>query len=331
MLGINHALARRLLEAGCSVVIADLALRPESEATVAEYPHPSPVSGNASAVFHRTDVANWGHLTNLWETALKTFGQVHIVVNGAGVYEPPWSSYWNPPGISPLSKDLVDAEVGTYRIFNINVTGPIRLSQIAIDYWLQNREVKGSLLWVSSMGAYVHTIHCPLYFAGKAAIVSFCKCLQGLKELAGIRNSVICPGVVRVRQFCFWIISLRQHFFRSQNSTCVLKNTHMLSKQTPIFQQEYCRDRLGDSDVAATPEDIANSMMSLLTEAKYGNGTVLEVMAIGTLEKPEIYEREVPLEALYPIASPLDAGTKAMEEEVKFMTLVAEKGMRSSC
>ena len=72
-------------------------------------------------------------------------------------------------------------------------------------------------------------------------------------------------------------------------------------------------------------------MMSLLTEAKYGNGTVLEVMAIGTLEKPEIYEREVPLEALYPIASPLDAGTKAMEEEVKFMTLVAEKGMRSSC
>jgi len=295
--GINHALARRLLEAGCSVVIADLALRPESEATVAEYPHPSPVSGNASAVFHRTDVANWGHLTNLWETALKTFGQVHIVVNGAGVYEPPWSSYWNPPGISPLSKDLVDAEVGTYRIFNINVTGPIRLSQIAIDYWLQNREVKGSLLWVSSMGAYVHTIHCPLYFAGKAAIVSFCKCLQGLKELAGIRNSVICPGVVR----------------------------------TPIFQQEYCRDRLGDSDVAATPEDIANSMMSLLTEAKYGNGTVLEVMAIGTLEKPEIYEREVPLEALYPIASPLDAGTKAMEEEVKFMTLVAEKGMRSSC
>lgn len=180
-------------------MIADLALRPESEATLAQYRHDgtSPPS-NPSAAFHKTDVTNWAQLSELFETTLKTFGRVDIVVNGAGIFEPPWSSYWNPPGVSPKAKDAADAAIGSYNIFNINTIGPIRLSQIALDYWLQNREVKGNLLWVASMGGYIHSIQTPLYFASKAAMISVVKSLQGLKQLVGIKNSVVCPGPVRV-------------------------------------------------------------------------------------------------------------------------------------
>lgn len=276
-------------------MIGDLKLRPESEATVAQYPHPA-ADGKPSAAFHKTDVVDWAQLSALFEQTLKTFGRVDIVVNGAGIFEPPWSSYWNPPGISPESKDAADAAIGSYNIFNINAIAPIRLSQIAIDYWLQNRDVKGNLLWMSSMGGYIHSIQTPLYFASKSAVLSVVKSLQGLKQLVGIRNSVICPGPVR----------------------------------TPLFDQDFCKDRLSADDMALSAEDTAGIMMKLLTEEQYGNGNVLEVMQIGTKEEPKIHQREVKMEALYPTVSPMGSGTKAMDEELQFMQRVAEKGMRNS-
>ncbi|RYP59403.1 hypothetical protein DL769_008548 [Monosporascus sp. CRB-8-3] len=294
--GISHALAQQLLGAGCSVMIADLALRPESEATIAQYPHPA-ANGKPSATFHKTDVTNWAQLSELWEQTLKTFGRVDIVVNGAGIFEPPWSSFWNPPGVSPESKDPADAAVGVYHIFSVNTMAPMRLSQIAIDYWLQNRDIKGNLLWVSSIGGYIHSFQTPFYFASKAAILSIVKSLQGLKKLVGIRNSVLCPGPTR----------------------------------TPLFHQDFCKDRLSEDDLALSADDAADAMMKLLTEEQYGNGNILEVMMIGSKEEPKVHQREVQLEALYPTVSPMGSGTKAMEEQLKFMQLVAEKGMRSTC
>ena len=274
-------------------MIGDLALRPESEATVAQYPYPA-ADGKPSAAFHKTDVVNWAQLSELFEQTLKTFGRVDIVVNGAGVFEPPWSAFWNAPGVSPESKDAADAAIGSYNIFNINAIAPIRLSQIAIDYWLQNRDIKGNLLWVSSIGGYIHSIQTPFYFASKSAVLSVVKSLQGLKQLVGIRNSVICPGPTR----------------------------------TPLFDQDFVKDRLSKDDLALSADDVAGVMMKLLTEEKYGNGNVLEVMMIGSKEEPQVYQREVPLEALYPTVSPMGAGTKAMEEELKFMQQVAQHGMR---
>ncbi|KAL7940705.1 hypothetical protein V8C42DRAFT_361779 [Trichoderma barbatum] len=292
--GINHALAERLLDAGASVMIADLRLRPEAEETLKKYPHP-PESGKPSALFHQTDLANWSHLSSLWEATLKAFGRVDIVVNGAGIYEPPSSTFWNPPGVSPLSKDPVDAQMGVYLTFSVNTMAPIRLAQIALDYWLQNRDVKGNLLWVSSMGAYLHSMQSPLYFASKSAVVSFAKSLQGLKRLVGIRNSVICPGAVR----------------------------------TPLFDQDYCKDRLGKDDLALTAEEVADLMVRALTEEQYGDGNILEINKTGTPEEHQIIEKQVQLEALYPTMNPAALG-KAMEEELKFMALIGEKGMRSA-
>lgn len=120
------------------------------------------------------------------------------MVNCAGVYEPPTSSFWNPPGISPLAEDPEDAEVGQYKTFSINTIGPIRLAQIAVDYWQQHPEVQGNLLFVASMGGYLHSMQTPLYFASKAALVSMVKSLAGLKTALGIRNAAICPGAVFV-------------------------------------------------------------------------------------------------------------------------------------
>lgn len=124
--------------------------------------------------------------------------QIDVVVNGAGLYEPPSSTFWNAPGQSPLAQDKIDQQPSIYQTFAVNTLAPIRLAQIAVDYWIQNRSVKGNLLWVASMGGYVHSMQTPLYFASKAATVSMVKSVAALKEMFGIRNAAVCPGAVAV-------------------------------------------------------------------------------------------------------------------------------------
>jgi NAD(P)-dependent dehydrogenase (short-subunit alcohol dehydrogenase family) len=178
-------------------MMADLRLRPEAETTLIKYTNTG--SSAPSATFHKTDMSDWSQISSLWEITLKTFSRIDIVVNGAGLYEPPSSAFWYPAGISPLAEDPADAQVGQYKTFAVNTIGPIRLAQIAIDYWLENRDVKGNLLWIASVGGYVHSLQTPLYLASKAAIVSVVKSFARLRKDFGIRNSVVCPGVVYVR------------------------------------------------------------------------------------------------------------------------------------
>ncbi|KAF5688804.1 secretory lipase [Fusarium circinatum] len=258
--GICLAFAQQLLENGCSVVIADLKLRPEAEDLVNKW---ATTQGDKPTVhFHKTDVSDWAQLSSLWDAALEKLGQIGIVCNGAGIYESPSSTFWNPPGISSQSEDKADGSPGVYKTFAVNALGPIRLAQIAMDYWLQNRNVQGNLLWVASCGGYLHSLQTPLYFASKAAIVSFVKSLSTVHKRFGIRNVAVCPGAVH----------------------------------TPIFHPEYCRDRMPPETLGLT----ANVMFQVLTEEKYGDGNIVETMLIGNRESNSVNVREVPMEALYP-------------------------------
>ncbi|KAI8292064.1 3-beta-hydroxycholanate 3-dehydrogenase (NAD(+)) 2 [Colletotrichum sp. SAR 10_99] len=149
-----------------------------AEATVQKYSKENVSSNGAYAIFHKTDLVDWSQINSLWETALETFPQVDIICNGAGLYEPPSSSFWTLPGVSPLAKDDANAKIGQYQTFSVNTIAPIRLAQIAVDYWLQNRHIKGNMIWVASIGAYVHSVHTPMYFASKAAAISMTEIFQ---------------------------------------------------------------------------------------------------------------------------------------------------------
>lgn len=151
------------------MILADLKLCSEAEKLVLDFSHP-PHPGKPFAIFQATDISDWAQITTLWEFALERFPCIDVVVNGAGIYEPPSSTFWNAPGVSALSQDRPDQNPGVYRTFAVNTIGPIRLSQIAIDYWLEHRQIQGNLLWVASVGGYVHSMQTPLYYASKAAI-----------------------------------------------------------------------------------------------------------------------------------------------------------------
>lgn len=178
------------------MILADLKLRPEAEEVLLKYKNTE--AGKPSAVFQKVDLADWGQISSLWKAAFETFGQIDIVCNGAGIYEPPASSFWHPPGISSQAQDKEDSNPGQYKTFAVNTAAPIRIAQIAIDYWLQNRHVQGNILWIASLGAYVHSLHVPIYLASKAAITSFVRSVGVLNKHFGIRNAAICPGRVHV-------------------------------------------------------------------------------------------------------------------------------------
>ncbi|RKK48846.1 hypothetical protein BFJ66_g7392 [Fusarium oxysporum f. sp. cepae] len=160
-----------------------------------------------------------------------------------------------------------------------------RLTQAALDYWQQHTEVQGNLLFVASMGGYMHSMQTPLYFANKAALVSMVKPLSGLKRALGVRNGAICPGPAH----------------------------------TPIFEQEYCRDRLQPGDVALELEHVAELTLKVFQESQYGDGNIVEIVMIGSKEEQSVHVREVGLEACIPTVGPLDVGTRAMAEEIEVL------------
>jgi NAD(P)-dependent dehydrogenase (short-subunit alcohol dehydrogenase family) len=206
--GINLAFARLLLSKGCSVLIADLQLRPESQALLDQYLQQTSSSSNEAnnkepfAVFHETNVASWPQLTSLWSKALSIFPTVDIVVPGAGLFEPQWSSFWDAPRTATnpdtASRDPADAETGHYAVLDVNLTHPIRLSQLAIGHWTQRRQ-KGCIVFIGSIAGYTSAISTPIYFASKHGLHGFVRSLGGLRDTLGIRVGCVAPGSVRVR------------------------------------------------------------------------------------------------------------------------------------
>jgi NAD(P)-dependent dehydrogenase (short-subunit alcohol dehydrogenase family) len=198
--GISLCFVRVLLENGCSVLIADLKLRSEAQQLVEQHPFTGS-DGKAGVLFQKTDVASWPQLTTAWRTALEKFPRVDIVVAGAGIFEPQWSSFWEAPKTESnqdsVSRDDAEANPGHYAVLDVNLVSPIRLSQLAIGYWTKTKH-RGCLIHVGSMAGYGAAITTPLYIASKHGLHGFVRSLGGLRDELGIRVGCVAPGAVAV-------------------------------------------------------------------------------------------------------------------------------------
>ncbi|KAH8657710.1 NAD-dependent 15-hydroxyprostaglandin dehydrogenase [Xylariales sp. PMI_506] len=241
--GINLAFAKLLLDNNCNVVFADLALRPEAEDTVKAFGG----DGNAPrAVFQKTDVTDWVQLEAMFDVAERTFGALDIVCPGAGVYEPPFSNFWIPPGTG-VSRD--DPRGSRYMAMDINVTHPIRCTQVAIAHFVRyNRP--GAVVHISSIAAQRPQLSCPLYVAAKAAVSGFVRSLAKLEtpessQVPPIRVTGVAPGVIK----------------------------------TPLWTENPEKLKWIDTerDEWVTAEDVAEVMLDLIQKPEYIGGTILEV------------------------------------------------------
>jgi NAD(P)-dependent dehydrogenase (short-subunit alcohol dehydrogenase family) len=245
--GINYHFAKQLLERNCSVLIADLALRPEAEELVKQYS-----TGTPLCVFEKTDVTDWKQLHSSISVTISKLGGLDIVGPGAGVFEEPWSNFWIPPGESP-SRDAVDG--GSYKTLDINITHPVRASQLAISEFLNPKDARDKaspanpkrIILTSSIAGQGFGVPFPLYFTSKHAISAFARSLGGLEAPLGIRVNCVAPGVVKTP---LWT----EH-----------------PEKLKIFNEE--------ADTWVTPEEVAREMIRLLEDPELEGGTILEVIS----------------------------------------------------
>ncbi|SPO04331.1 related to 15-hydroxyprostaglandin dehydrogenase [Cephalotrichum gorgonifer] len=253
--GINLAFAELLLSRNCNVVFADLSLRPEAKEVLSRYETRD--SKSPRAVFVETDVTSWSALACMFDVALSEFGGCDVVCPGAGVYEPPWSSFWRPPGAEG-SNDTIDA--GHYTLLDINLTHPIRVTQMAISHWLHLADpaaAKASpsnpkrIIHIASVASQVPVFRAPLYGASKAAISGFVRSIGPMDEYC-IRVCAVAPGLVR----------------------------------TPLWTDN--PDKMGNidetKDAWVTPLEVAEAMLDCVESENKVGGTVIEVGAGHTRE-----------------------------------------------
>lgn len=195
----------------------------------------------------------------------------------------------------------------------MNLNGPIRFAQIALDYWLAH-QIPGNLLLVASMAAYLPMVSTPLYCASKGGLTAFALSLAQFKARFGIRVACMCPATTF----------------------------------TPCVLQDYCVGKVRAEDMNMTSTECAQIMFRLVTEEGYGNGDVVEGMQFaaavpqtGELEsgsennnnnnKSDVRVRTVPYAALMP---PIDlqgefSGKNILVREEELWEQLKTKGMRS--
>lgn len=246
------------------MVFADLALRPEAEELVQRY-QDTP----NRAVFLRTDVVSWSDLENMFNVAEKQFNGVDIVCPGAGVFEPPWSNFWYPPGTAESGDDR---EGGRYKLLDINLTHPLRVSQLAIQHFLNASSPCSplnpkSIVHIASVAAQISAIMFPMYCVSKHGVQALVRCLGDLEESHGIRVTAVDPGLVKTP---IWIED---------------------EEKLKMLNQEG-----EEADGWVTPEEVAQVMMACVQDNEFisgedhipiKGGSCLEVAMGAVREVPE--------------------------------------------
>ncbi|KAK5052605.1 hypothetical protein LTR84_002470 [Exophiala bonariae] len=229
--GINLAFAKALYDQGCGVLIVDVALHRDAVAWIES------IRGSSSktkVVFHKSDASKWTKLDEAFDAFADTFGGVpYIVCPGAGIYEPSHNGFWR--------DDDVDDH---YKILDINLLHPIKMTRIAIRRMLRHKS-PGIICCVSSIGAQKPSVITPLYHVSKSGVSNFIRCMASLDEMAGIRVVGVAPGIIK----------------------------------TPLYFDHPEAERFIDKekDFMLEPEHVARAMLAVCFDSKYPAGTVLEV------------------------------------------------------
>ncbi len=172
--GIGRGIARRLAEAGASVVVDDVHVehgRETAEMIEAD-------GGRAS--FIEADVSVDDDVARIVSSARETFGGLDILVNNAGI---------GMNGVIPGTPPEVWSQV--LHVF-------LRQYMLGTQLALSSMGDRGGAIVniASSAGIGFGSQAWPEYAAAKAGVIRFTSCMAPLSESAKVRVNCICPGWV---------------------------------------------------------------------------------------------------------------------------------------
>jgi NAD(P)-dependent dehydrogenase (short-subunit alcohol dehydrogenase family) len=184
-LGRAHALA--LAAHGARVIVNDLGGDVQGEGrdpTPAQQVVAEIQKAGGEAVVSGHDVSQWGEAEALIGAAVEAFGDLHIVVNNAGILRD--------RTLANLSEAEWDA------VIRVHLKGHAATTRHAMTWWRERskagREVKASLIHTTSLAGLVGTFGQANYAAAKLGIVALSRvaAVEGAKY--GVRSNAVSPS-----------------------------------------------------------------------------------------------------------------------------------------
>lgn len=168
--GIGLGISRVLTSHGARIVSAQIAI---------------PSVTDADTLTIQTDVSDRQQVERMVEQTMQHFGRVDILVNNAAVT--------GMPAVTPFlecSNELLD------HIIDVNLKGVFYCSQ-AVARRMVAAKIHGSIVHISSVGAFAAQEHASVYCATKAAVGSLAQCMAIELAEHGIRVNCVAPGDIR--------------------------------------------------------------------------------------------------------------------------------------
>jgi NAD(P)-dependent dehydrogenase (short-subunit alcohol dehydrogenase family) len=249
-------MAKALAESGCKVVVADLR-KEAADAVAAEI---TAAGGTAMGV--ACNVLERDSLEAARSEIEAAFGQVDILVNGAGGNHPLGTTskeYLFPEDLKDTvegMKTFYDLDPkGIEFVFNLNFLGTLLPTQVFTRGMAEKGS--GSVINVSSMNAFTPLTKIPAYSGAKAAVSNFTQWLAVHMSKVGIRVNAIAPG-----------------FFLTDQNRALLTNED--GSPTPRGETIIGQTPMGKY---GSPEDLLGALLWLVSDQAAGfvTGTVIPI------------------------------------------------------
>lgn len=174
--GLGQALCLGLAKAGADVVVTSRRLEVCKE-----------VAGQVEGLGRRAlpvacDMANWEEIDRLVERCFEHFGRCDVLVNNAGVTQPPGP-------MLEISGEFFD------ELYGINVKGPMHLACLVAPRMAERGG--GAIVNVITMGALRPGGYLSTYCSSKAALKALTRCMAEEWAPMGVRVNAVAPGPFR--------------------------------------------------------------------------------------------------------------------------------------
>jgi NAD(P)-dependent dehydrogenase (short-subunit alcohol dehydrogenase family) len=174
--GIGQATAMLFAEEGAKVVISNPSV-PAGEECAQQIR-----ANGGEAIFVQTDISNEEHARRCCDEAVKTFGQLNILVNNGAVF---------------ILKGLEATVADWQRMLSVNIMGTALMSRFASEYMKQFGG--GSIVNLGSISSFVAQPSFVTYSATKAAILQMTRNMAMDLAPFNIRVNCVCPGTILTR------------------------------------------------------------------------------------------------------------------------------------
>ena len=247
------AMADALGAMGVKVAVLDISL--EKAETRAQ----AVIRSGGSALAFACDVLDAVQLRECCEAISAVWGAPDFLINGAGGNDPRGSTsveFEEPAGVGATAQSFFDLDPAGFRhVFDLNFMGTFLATQVFSRGMVAKG--KGSIVNISSMGAFMPLTKVAAYSAAKAAVSNFTRWLAVHFSHVGIRVNALAPGFFMTEQLRFLHIDPKTGEF--------LPRARQVIAHTPM-------GRYG------LPDDLIGALVYLLSDASgFVTGVVVPV------------------------------------------------------